>query len=61
MDMTSVCLAVLTAWTVALLAALTARRPDGLGAPSPSRALRALWPIPPPRRTLLSQLSVLRI
>lgn len=63
MDPSSVCLAVLGAFTLVLLlaAALGGGRPVCPGAPSPTRLLHALWPNPPPPRLLLTRLSVLRI
>ncbi|MEV6393817.1 hypothetical protein AB0M39_03380 [Streptomyces sp. NPDC051907] len=63
MDPSSVCLAVLGAWGVALLAArLSARHRAGLRiAALGGLLLRALWPSPPPPRTVLATLSVLRI
>jgi hypothetical protein len=63
MDPAAVCLAVLGGWGVALLVArLVARRPaDQLLADAHARLLRALWPDPPPPRTVLARLSVLRI
>jgi hypothetical protein len=64
MDPSSVCLAVLSFWTLLLLTAarLLGRRTAWLLAAVRARLLRALWPIPPPRRQrALAQLSVLRI
>ncbi|TLQ42360.1 hypothetical protein [Streptomyces marianii] len=63
MDPMPVCLAVLTVWTIALLAGASSCRPADLTASALARLWHALWPIPPPdgRRTLLAQLSVLRI
>ncbi|WP_052865718.1 hypothetical protein [Streptomyces niger] len=67
MDPGSVCLAVLSAWSCALLAAagllVRRRRPAGLSAAALARLLRALWPIPPPlpRHKHLARLSVLRV
>ncbi|MET9834039.1 hypothetical protein ABZ078_33165 [Streptomyces sp. NPDC006385] len=63
MDPMSVCLAVLSVWTIALLVTgALSRRPAGRLA-ALARLSPALWPIPPPgsHRTLLAQLSVLRI
>ncbi|WP_432003439.1 hypothetical protein [Streptomyces sioyaensis] len=63
-DPMSVCLAVLSVWTVALLAAgALSHRPADLTASALTRLSHALWPIPPPgsRRTLLARLSVLRV
>jgi hypothetical protein len=64
MDPMAVCLAVLTAWGIALLIAraLLARRPQGWAEPvRDSGLLRSLWPHPPPLRVALARLSVLRI
>ncbi|WP_369258226.1 DUF6153 family protein [Streptomyces sp. R35] len=64
MDPLDVCLAVLGGFTLALLFALAvAGHPGATTAEHPplARLLRALWPNPPPPRTLLSRLSVLRI
>ncbi|MEU8891047.1 DUF6153 family protein [Streptomyces sp. NPDC048442] len=63
MDPMSVCLAVLTAWGVALLGArLLTSRPFAWAAPPGGGVLlRALWPRPPPRKAVLARLSVLRI
>ncbi|MCT9082816.1 DUF6153 family protein [Streptomyces fulvoviolaceus] len=63
MDPSSMCLAVLGAFTLVLLlsTALGGTRPGHLRPPSLTRLLRALWPNPPPPRRLLSRLSVLRI
>ncbi|MFI6488330.1 hypothetical protein [Streptomyces sp. NPDC050564] len=63
MDPLSVCLAVLGGATLLLLLAAALGTPWASGATQPARAglLRALWPHPPPQRTLLSRLSVLRI
>ncbi|MFE0178647.1 hypothetical protein ACFWZ2_40730 [Streptomyces sp. NPDC059002] len=63
MDPLSVCLAVLGAFTLALLVRAGLLRPGGTLArfPGPGRLLHALRPQPPPPRTLLSRLSVLRI
>ncbi|MFC7267254.1 DUF6153 family protein [Streptomyces lutosisoli] len=63
MDPLSVCLAVLGGFTLALLLALAVGHPwtSGTAHPPLARLLRALWPNPPPPRTLLSRLSVLRI
>lgn len=61
MDPMSACLAVLVVWSVALLAAgILSRRPVAPQAAARARQLLALWPNPPPRGTLLAQLSVLR-
>ncbi|WP_327356558.1 hypothetical protein [Streptomyces sp. NBC_01304] len=62
MDPMTVCLAVLGAFTLALLVA-AALLPGTAPAPSAPRAppLRALWPAAPPPRSRLSRLSVLRI
>ncbi|GAA3489792.1 hypothetical protein [Streptomyces cremeus] len=63
MDPMSVCLAVLTAWGVALLCALalSRRRREWAEPVRDSGLLRALWPHPPPLRVALARLSVLRI
>ncbi|MGI5468407.1 hypothetical protein [Streptomyces sp. CA-132043] len=67
MDPGSVCLAVLSVWSLALLAAagllVRRRRPAGLSAAALARLLRALWPIPPPlpRQKRLARLAVLRV
>ncbi|MFF0742655.1 hypothetical protein ACFYVL_19885 [Streptomyces sp. NPDC004111] len=64
MDPMSVCLAVLGAWGVALLGAwLVVRRAAATDLVRVVRGalLRALWPQPPPPRTVLARLSVLRI
>ncbi|MCY0955162.1 hypothetical protein [Streptomyces sp. H27-S2] len=64
MDPLSVCLAVLSVWTVALLTARVLSRRTGDPALSALvRPAHALWPIPPPAspRTLLAQSSLLRI
>ncbi|MCX4968955.1 hypothetical protein OHA98_30165 [Streptomyces sp. NBC_00654] len=64
MDPLSVCLAVLGAWGLALLGSwLLGLRALGrpLGAAAGERRLRALWPDPPPRTSVLAQVSVLRI
>ncbi|MFF4354550.1 hypothetical protein [Streptomyces sp. NPDC001530] len=63
MDPLSVCLAVLGGFTLVLLLAAAMGRPWASGArpPALARLLRGLWPKPPPQRTLLSRLSVLRI
>ncbi|MHA5048398.1 hypothetical protein [Streptomyces sp. SD15] len=63
MDPLSVCLAVLGGFALLLLLAVALGRPwaDSLRPPALTRLLRALWPNPPPPRTLLSRLSVLRI
>jgi len=64
MDPLSVCLAVLLGGFTLLLLLATALGRPGPAAARPaalSRLLRALWPVPPPPRTLLSRLSVLRI
>ncbi|WP_267245280.1 hypothetical protein [Streptomyces sp. PR69] len=66
MDPSAVCLAVLAglaAWGVALIAIRPAARDEGDGLLTAARARLpdALRPNPPPPRTLLTQLSVLRI
>jgi hypothetical protein len=64
MDPLSVCLAVLLGGFTLLLLLATALGRPGAAAVHPAvltRLLRALWPVPPPPRTLLSRLSVLRI
>ncbi|TQK44088.1 hypothetical protein FBY35_5569 [Streptomyces sp. SLBN-118] len=62
MDPMSVCLAVLDTFTVVLVAAGLLRTDHGaLLAGCHARILRALRPNPPPRKTLLARLSVLRI
>lgn len=63
MDPLAVCLAVLLgAFTLVLLVSAGPRqRPAALRAPVRASLLRALWPSPPPPRTLLSRLSVLRL
>lgn len=64
MDPMSVCLAVLGAWGIALLGAwLVVCRAKALDLARVVRGalLRALWPQPPPPRTVLARLSVLRI
>ncbi|MCX4582604.1 hypothetical protein [Streptomyces sp. NBC_01481] len=62
MDPMSVCLAVLDTFTVVLLVAGLLRTDVGaLLAGCHARILRALRPNPPPRKTLLARLSVLRI
>ncbi|MEE1738440.1 hypothetical protein PUR49_18255 [Streptomyces sp. BE147] len=64
MDPLSVCLAVLGAWGLALLGSwLLGLRAFGrpLGSAAGGRWLRALWPNPPPRTSVLAQVSVLRI
>ncbi|MFC5799788.1 DUF6153 family protein [Streptomyces formicae] len=64
MDPMSVCLAVLTVWAIALPAAgALSRQPADLIISALARLSHAAWPIPPPgsRRTLLAQLSVLRL
>ncbi|GHC66400.1 hypothetical protein [Streptomyces flavofungini] len=64
MDPLSVCLAVLgAALTLALLHAAVRHRPLGSPVPAPglARLLDALRPNPPPPRTLLTRLSVLRV
>lgn len=64
MDPLSVCLAVLgAALTLALLHAAVRHRPLGTPghAPGLARLLDALRPNPPPPRTLLTRLSVLRV
>ncbi|GGT25779.1 hypothetical protein [Streptomyces purpureus] len=61
-DPASVCLAVLGALGVALLIVrLVVRRSGTALVVVDGRRLRALWPIPPPPRTHLTLLSVLRI
>ncbi|MFD4415268.1 DUF6153 family protein [Streptomyces sp. NPDC058476] len=60
MDPLSVCLAVLGGFTLVLLLALALSGPWASGAARPTLP-HALWPEPPPPRTLLSRLSVLRI
>ncbi|WFB11988.1 hypothetical protein LRS74_24655 [Streptomyces sp. LX-29] len=61
----SVCLAVLATWSAALLAVRLLRlaRRLAVTAPGAPRASLpyALWPMPPPRGTRLTQLSVLRV
>ncbi|MET7615395.1 hypothetical protein [Streptomyces sp. NPDC005408] len=62
MDPMTVCLAVLDTFTLILLAAWLLRTdPGALLAACHARILRALRPNPPPRKTLLARLSVLRI
>ncbi|MFI8432557.1 hypothetical protein ACIGJO_02200 [Streptomyces sp. NPDC079020] len=64
MDPLSACLAVLGAWGLALLGSwLLGLRAFGRppGAAAGERLLRALWPNPPPRTSVLAQVSVLRI
>ncbi|MET9295994.1 hypothetical protein [Streptomyces sp. NPDC003077] len=65
MDSASVCLAVLSVWTIALLGTghLLGRRAADLLAALRARLLRGLRPIPPPlpRHKFLAQLSVLRV
>ncbi|MFI5803093.1 hypothetical protein [Streptomyces sp. NPDC051561] len=64
MDPLSMCLAVLGAWGVALLGAwLVASRAAAIDLVRVVRGalLRALWPQPPPPRTVLARLSILRI
>jgi hypothetical protein len=63
MDPASVCLAVLGAWGVVLLVVrLVARHPaDHVLAAARARLLHTLRPNPPPPRTVLARLSVLRI
>ncbi|MEU0721811.1 DUF6153 family protein [Streptomyces lavendulocolor] len=64
MDPMSVCLAVLTVWTIVLLAAgALSYRPADLMTSARARRWHALRPNPPPgsRRTRLAQLSALRI
>jgi hypothetical protein len=64
MDPMSVCLAVLGAWGVALLGAwlvLCRTAAPDLARLVRGALLRALWPQPPPPRTVLARLSVLRI
>ncbi len=62
-DPMSVCLAVLgSGFLVLLLGGALVRGPADVPATAPARLRHALRPIPPPRRrTLLAQLSVLRI
>jgi len=62
MNPLSVCLAVLGAFTLVLLLGAALGRPWDSGAPPVplARLLRALWPNPPPPRSLLTRLSVLR-
>lgn len=63
MDPMAVCLAVLSTWAVALIA-LRLLGPRRAGPTHDGAAVRlplAPWPNPPPRRTLLASLSVLRI
>lgn len=61
MDPMSVCLAVLSVWSVVLLAAgLLSRRSVAPSAAARARILLALRPNPPSYGTLLAQLSVLR-
>ncbi|MEV6651138.1 hypothetical protein [Streptomyces sp. NPDC051219] len=62
MDPMSVCLAVLGALTLFVLAAGPLRAgPVGALPSVPDQLLRALWPDPPPRKAVLARLSVLRI
>ncbi|MYY79913.1 MULTISPECIES: hypothetical protein [unclassified Streptomyces] len=63
MDPLSVCLAVLGAFTLLVLVRAGLLRPGGVvdRSRTPGRLLHALRPNPPPPRTLLSHLSVLRI
>ncbi|MEV0259547.1 hypothetical protein AB0H82_35545 [Streptomyces sp. NPDC050732] len=63
MDPLSVCLAVLGAFTLAVLvrAGLLRRGPGIARSRAPGRLLHVLRPNPPPPRILLSRLSVLRI
>ncbi|HET6359042.1 hypothetical protein [Streptomyces sp.] len=62
MDPMSVCLAVLDTFTFVMLVAGLLRTDIGaLLAGCHARILRALRPNPPPRKTLLARLSVLRI
>ncbi|NUK54044.1 hypothetical protein HRW14_27995 [Streptomyces lunaelactis] len=62
MDPMTVCLAVLATFTLVLLAAgLLRTDPVALLTAWQARILRALRPNPPPRKTLLARLSVLRI
>lgn len=63
MDPASVCLAVLGAWGVALLVArlLTRHPADRLPAVARARLLHSVRPNPPPPRTVLTRLSILRI
>ncbi|WP_069886892.1 hypothetical protein [Streptomyces luteocolor] len=62
-DPLSVCLAVLGAFTLALLVRAGLLRPGGtlVRAPALQRLLLVQRPQPPPPRALLSRLSVLRI
>ncbi|OCC08113.1 hypothetical protein A3Q37_06073 [Streptomyces sp. PTY087I2] len=64
MDPLSVCLAVLGAWSLALVGSwLLGLRADGrpLGTPTISGLLRVLRPNPPPPISVLASVSVLRI
>lgn len=64
MDPLSVCLAVLGVWGAALVGSwLLGPRADGrpLGTPVGAGLLRVLRPIPPPRISVLANVSVLRI
>jgi hypothetical protein len=64
MDPLAVCLAVLGGFTLLLLLAVAwSGRPwtDAVRPPVLARLLRTLRPEPPPPRTLLARLSVLRI
>ncbi|MER5462153.1 hypothetical protein ABT010_15950 [Streptomyces sp. NPDC002668] len=61
-DLMTLCLAVLDTFTLVLLTAGLLRTDRvALLAAWHARILRALWPNPPPRKTLLARLSVLRI
>ncbi|MCP3817535.1 DUF6153 family protein [Streptomyces sp. A3M-1-3] len=62
MDPMAVCLAVLGAFTLVVLATgLLRTRPAGAHPVGRDPLLRAMWPHPPPRKTVLATLSVLRI
>jgi hypothetical protein len=62
MDPSAVCLAVLGAFTFLVLMTVALGRPRSAAAAlSGPRLPHALWPDPPPPRTLLARLSVLRI
>ncbi|MFE9094324.1 hypothetical protein [Streptomyces sp. NPDC007264] len=62
MDPLSVCLGVLGSFTLLVLLGVTAAGPRESRDPPLrlTRRLRALWPDPPPPRSLLTRLSVLR-